>query len=208
MDINAIAGELRSNGFCAVEHSISPALRAHLDGVCGGVYDDVCDDGTPSRFAPAAVGRGEQRVRNAGFRGDVTSWLDDAKDADHSYLTVMEDLRLGLNEQLYLGLLDYEGHYAVYGTGAHYDKHMDTLAGSRNRLLSTVVYLHKEWAAANGGELLLYKANSPSAFTRILPKPGLMVLFLSEEFPHEVLAATKPRHSIAGWFRGRAPNQS
>jgi len=204
MDINAIAGELRSSGFCAVEQFISPALRAHLDGVC----DDVCDDGATSRFAPAAVGRGEQRAHNAGFRGDVTSWLDDTQDADQDYLAVMEDLRAGLNEQLYLGLLDYEGHYAIYGTGAHYDRHMDTLAGSKNRLLSTVVYLHEEWATANGGELLLYRTDSPSPFTRILPKPGLMVLFLSEEFPHEVLAATKPRHSIAGWFRGRAPSQT
>jgi SM-20-related protein len=103
-----------------------------------------------------------------------------------------------------LGLFDYECHYAIYGVGAHYDRHLDTLSGGKNRLLSTVVYLHDEWTPADGGELLLYRAGGQRATTRILPKPSLMVLFLSEEFPHEVLAASKPRHSIAGWFRGRA----
>jgi SM-20-related protein len=33
------------------------------------------------------------------------------------------------------------------------------------------------------------------------PKNGTLVLFLSEEFPHEVLVAKKTRYSIAGWFR-------
>ncbi len=30
---------------------------------------------------------------------------------------------------------------------------------------------------------------------------------LSEEVPDEVLVARKPRHSLAGWYRGRAPTQ-
>jgi len=195
MDMGKIAGELRSSGFIAVENSILPTLRAHLD--------DVCSASATSGFAPAAVGRGLQRMRHAGIRGDVTSWLDPMKDVDRSYLRAMEELRVGLNEHLYLGLFDYECHYAVYGVGAHYDRHLDTLSGRKNRLLSTVVYLHDEWAPTDGGELILYRAGSPSAIARIVPRPGLMVLFLSGEFPHEVLPASKPRHSIAGWFSGR-----
>lgn len=193
MDVDAIAGELRSGGFVAVEDSLSPALRARLD--------DGCREG--ASFAPAGVGRGGRRTLDAGIRGDVIRWLDDSKAADRPFLTVMEELRTGLNEQLFLGLLHYECHYAIYGVGAHYDRHLDALSGQKNRLLSTVVYLHDEWAPADGGELLLYRAGNPSPIARILPKPGLMVLFLSEEFPHEVLVANKPRHSIAGWFRGR-----
>jgi hypothetical protein len=34
-----------------------------------------------------------------------------------------------------------------------------------------------------------------------------MVMFLSAEFPHEVLAASRPRHSIAGWFSGRSDDR-
>ncbi len=51
--------------------------------------------------------------------------------------------------------------------------------------------------------LVLYRGDEPGAIERILPSPGLMVLFLSEDFPHEVLPATRSRHSIAGWFSGR-----
>jgi len=35
----------------------------------------------------------------------------------------------------------------------------------------------------------------------VLPQLGTLVVFLSEEFPHEVLAAQRDRYSIAGWFR-------
>lgn len=196
MDVDAIAGELRSGGFATVENALWPAVRARLDHGCR----------ESASFAPAGMGRGGQRTHDAGIRGDVIRWLDDSKAADRSFLTAMEELRIGLNQQLFLGLLHYECHYAIYGVGAHYDKHLDTLSGQKNRLLSTVVYLHDEWAPADGGELLLYRDGNPSAIATILPKPGLMVLFLSEEFPHEVLAAKKPRHSIAGWFRGRVPS--
>ena len=197
MDVDAIGGELRSSGFVAVQNALSPALRARLD---HGHRESAA-------FAPAGVGRGEQRTHDKDIRGDVIRWLDDSKAADRSFLTVMEDLRIGLNRQLFLGLLHYESHYAIYGIGAHYDKHLDTLSGPKNRLLSTVVYLHDEWSPADGGELLLYRTGNPSPLATILPKPGLMVLFLSEEFPHEVLPAKKPRYSIAGWFRGRVSSQ-
>ena len=197
MDVDAIAGELRSSGFVVVENALSPALRTRLDHGCR----------ESAAFVPAGVGRGEQRTHDKDIRGDVIRWLDDSKAADRSFFTVMEDLRIGLNRQLFLGLLHYECHYAIYSIGAHYDKHLDTLSGPKNRLLSTVVYLNDEWSPADGGELLLYRTGNPSAIATILPKPGLMVLFLSEEFPHEVLPAKKPRHSIAGWFRGRVSSR-
>jgi SM-20-related protein len=141
------------------------------------------------------------------IRGDVIRWLDDAREADHLYLTLMEGLRISLNERLCLGLFSYEGHYAIYGTGSHYDRHLDAHGGQNNRLLSTVVYLDSAWTLADGGELVLHGSGDQPEITRILPQPGLMVLFLSEEFPHEVLVAGKPRHSIAGWFSGRLPGQ-
>ena len=170
MDVDPIAAELRSVGFVAVENSLTHALRAGLDEGC---RESVA-------FAPAGVGRGGQRIQDAGIRGDVIRWLDATTAADRSFLTVMEKLRIGLNERLFLGLLHYECHYAIYGVGAHYDKHLDTLSGQKNRLLSTVVYLNNEWTPSDGGELLLYRVGNPSAIATILPKPGLMVLFLSE----------------------------
>ena len=44
MDVDAIAGELRSGGFVAIENSLSPAVRARLD--------DGCRES--AAFAPAA----------------------------------------------------------------------------------------------------------------------------------------------------------
>ena len=110
MDVEAIAGELRSGGFATVEDSLSPEVRARLD--------DACRES--AAFAPAGMGRGGQRTHDVGIRGDVIRWLDDSKAADHSFLTAMEELRIGLNRQLFLGLLHFECHYAIYGIGAHY----------------------------------------------------------------------------------------
>jgi SM-20-related protein len=195
MDIDEVAEQLRAHGFATAPHALPPELLAGLDG--------ACHDSLEFPFVPSGMGRVGVRQPNASVRGDVILWLDGAKNVDRAYLSLMETLRLALNEKLYLGLNDYQGHYAIYEAGTHYDKHRDSLTGKRNRLLSSVVYLNSGWAAADGGELLLYHADEPGVIARILPQPGLLVLFLSEEFPHEVLSATRARHSIAGWFSGR-----
>ena len=196
MDIDAIAGQLTSHGFALVENALPAVLLASLD--------DGCHDREAAHFSPAGTGRGKDRRRDGVIRSDVIRWLDDGQAADHLYLDFMEGLRVALNERLCLGLFSYEGHYAIYATGSRYERHLDSMVGQTNRLLSTVVYLDSAWAVADGGELVLHGAADRSVIARILPQPGLMVLFLSEEFPHEVLAASRPRHSIAGWFSGRA----
>jgi len=196
MDVDRIADQLRSDGFAAVEHALEAGLLAHLDA--------GCDDASALHFGPSSVGRGAQRTHDGDIRGDVIRWLDEGNDADHAYLLVMEELRVALNERLYLGLFSYDCHYAIYAAGRRYQRHLDSLSGQTNRLLSTVIYLHDQWALADGGELVLYRGGDVSPTARILPRPGLMILFLSEEFPHEVLVAHKPRHSLAGWYRGRA----
>ena len=195
MDLDAVAEQLRVHGFATAEQALPPDLLARLD--------RACHDSDEFPFVPAGMGRVGSRQPDAAVRGDVILWLEHAKEVDRAYLSLMETLRLALNERLYLGLANYQGHYAIYGSGTHYDKHRDSLTGQRNRLLSSVVYLNGAWAPADGGELLLYRADEPAVVARILPQPGLLVLFLSEEFPHEVLAATRARHSIAGWFSGR-----
>jgi len=44
---------------------------------------------------------------------------------------LIETLRMGLNRALYLGLFDYESHYAIYGAGAGYTKHSDVPVGKK-----------------------------------------------------------------------------
>jgi len=36
---------------------------------------------------------------------------------------------------------------------------------------------------------------------KITPEMGKLVVFMSEQIPHEVLPTHQPRASVAGWFR-------
>jgi SM-20-related protein len=38
----------------------------------------------------------------------------------------------------------------------------------------------------------------------VAPQAGTLMVFMSAQWPHEVLPATRDRLSITGWFRRRA----
>lgn len=155
---------------------------------------------------PAKIGRGKLKQKNPEIRRNKIYWLDKHNITDNGFLSLMELLRVGLNQSLYLGLFDYEAHYAIYHKGDFYKQHVDALKGSSNRVLSTVLYLNDEWNADAGGELVLYAQDEKTILEIVVPNVGKLVMFLSEQFPHEVLAANKDRYSIAGWFRVNASN--
>jgi len=151
---------------------------------------------------PAGTGRGQDHAVNANIRQDHIVWLDQSDAASAGFLAHMERMRLLLNQQLFLGLFSYECHFACYEPGAFYRKHLDAFKGERNRRLSTVFYLNDDWLPQEGGELLLYRSDGQTAASKVSPLANRLVLFLSDEFPHEVLPATRQRLSVAGWFRG------
>ncbi|GAA0364863.1 2OG-Fe(II) oxygenase [Bowmanella denitrificans] len=153
------------------------------------------------QFQQAGIGREQQQQQNQFVRTDEIRWLNGQSNAQQAFLATMEQLRLGLNRRLFMGLFDYECHFAHYGPGNFYKKHLDAFKGRTNRILSTVLYLNPGWTSEDGGELLMYEKRSKEAFLKITPLFGQMVVFLSERFPHEVLAAKRDRYSIAGWFR-------
>jgi len=64
-----------------------------------------------------------------------------------------------------------------------------------------VTYLNSDWQPGDGGELVLYAEDEVTEIATIEPRAGTLVLFLSEEIPHEVRPAIRDRISIAGWFR-------
>lgn len=196
MNIAAIAEQLAHTGYIVLDQPLLATQSAQLSA--------RCQDDEQERFHPAQIGRGLAKQRSSAIRGDVIRWLDDSHSIDHAYLVWMEELRIGLNAALYLGLFDYESHYAIYAAGAAYAKHSDVLAGKRNRILSTVLYLNDDWQASDGGELVLFAPGGEAIITTIPPIFGSMILFLSESFPHQVLTAHSQRRSIAGWFRVRA----
>ncbi|MFE8034829.1 2OG-Fe(II) oxygenase [Thiohalocapsa marina] len=150
----------------------------------------------------AGIGREQAHQLNRFVRQDDTRWLEPGNAVDAGFLDWIEAIRLGLNRRLFLGLFDYEAHYARYQPGAFYKKHLDAFdTASRNRVLSTVLYLNPNWPASNGGELLLYASDGEALLERVLPGFGRLAIFLSERFPHEVLPTRATRFSIAGWFR-------
>lgn len=152
-------------------------------------------------FKPAGVGRQGDYQLDRQIRGDAIQWLERGDPAVTEFLCWMDKLRLEINQRLFLGLFEYECHYATYPPGAFYQKHCDAFRGSSGRKLSTVLYLNPDWDVKSGGELVLYDEAGAAELSRVAPECGRLVLFLSEDFPHEVLPATQLRQSIAGWFR-------
>lgn len=193
MNIEEIANRLEQTGYIILDKALPDELLSAL-------FDRCQDDGS-DRFQAAHVGRGADKKRIDSIRGDVIHWLDGDDSTDSAYLSEMETLRRGLNEKLYLGLFDYECHYAIYGAGTGYAKHLDVLQGKKNRILTTVLYLNEDWQPADGGELVVFDPRDDSIIEKVTPTFGKMIIFLSETFPHEVLTSRSTRRSIAGWFR-------
>lgn len=152
-------------------------------------------------FHQAGVGREQEHQLNQFVRRDRIRWLDMDYPPTRFYLTWMEQLRAHLNRELFLGLFDYECHYAHYPKQAFYKKHRDAFQGSSNRRLSTILYLNPAWQPLDEGELIIYAPDDSHILEKVLPTFGKMVIFLSEEFPHEVLPTQCSRYSLTGWYR-------
>jgi SM-20-related protein len=162
-------------------------------------------------FSVAGTGRSADFGIHHTIRSDQIFWLEPqlSNTASAEFLHYMESLRVGINRRLFLGLFDYESHFAHYPIGAFYKKHLDSFRGTeeqgkqhkKNRVLSTVLYLNEHWQPNAGGELVIYAQENNETRTKVIPSIGRFVIFLSEKFPHEVLPATQARNSIAGWFR-------
>lgn len=195
--LDQIASALQQQGYLVLDEP----LPGHL-GL--GLLDEL-EQQLAGRLRPAGVGRGGEFQRNADIRRDKILWLEPETPAVTEFLHWMDKLRAGLNQRLFLGLFDYESHFALYEPGDFYQKHRDAFRGSSpaqaGRKVSTVFYLNPDWCEADGGELLLYDEAGEQLLERVAPKLGRLLVFLSEDFPHEVLPARRPRKSIAGWFR-------
>ncbi|MEA5670012.1 2OG-Fe(II) oxygenase [Pseudomonas sp. MH2] len=151
---------------------------------------------------PAGVGRGAaQEVREA-IRGDQIQWIDpgQAEPCDR-YLELMDNLRQAINQGLFLGLEDFECHFALYPPGAFYRRHLDRFRDDDRRMVSVVLYLNECWQPEDGGQLRMFLADDVEH--DVQPEACSLVVFLSGEVPHEVLPANRERLSLTGWFRRR-----
>ena len=134
-------------------------------------------------------------------RGDRTRWLEEPLlPAERALLADFEQLRCDLNRESYLGLFDFEAHYAWYPSGTGYVRHVDQSGTRQHRQVSVVLYLNPHWRPADGGHLRFFDAEG---YIDIEPIAGRLVYFLSAGREHEVLTTRTDRWSIAGWFRLR-----
>lgn len=157
-------------------------------------------------FRPAGVGRAQDLGLRPEVRGDQVAWVDPqtAGAAALHYLGRLEALREAINRDLFLGLFDFEGHFALYPPGSFYRRHLDQFRGVERRVLSCVLYLNAGWGPADGGQLRIYTDPAiPGCYQEVLPLGGTLVTFLSARFEHEVLPSRRERLSLTGWFRRR-----
>lgn len=189
----AIAQNLLLQGYSvhpgALPEALTQALYQHLQQM------------PRQKFDPAGIGRDRQHTRSDAVRKDEICWITGESTAGQHWLQWAAALQTYLNRRLFLGLFSFESHFAHYGPGDFYRRHVDAFRGETNRTLSLVVYLNPDWQECDGGELVLYRDEDDHTGIRVIPSLGTVVTFLSEEFPHEVLPARGDRYSIAGWFR-------
>lgn len=184
--LEQIAPAFYKQGYVVLEQAIPADL-------CWALYQDV----QQQSLKAAGVGRQGQHQLDQQIRRDQTYWLSQDNPVQQQYLQLMQLLQQDMNQRCFLGLIDFEAHYARYQQGDFYQKHLDAFVGRSNRVLSSVCYLN---TVEQGGELVIYDEQD-QLLSKIQPKAGTLVIFESCRFPHEVLPAAQTRYSIAGWFR-------
>ncbi len=149
------------------------------------------------------AGIGKDAELNDNIRTDEIMWLDANRQtpAQEVLWKKIEIFKKTLNERYYLGLWDFEGHYAVYSPGAFYKKHIDTFKFDDLRVMSFIIYLNGNWKSSDGGQLRVYKNGE---CVDIEPRGGTLVSFLSHKLEHEVLVSKNTRKSFTGWFKKRS----
>jgi SM-20-related protein len=148
----------------------------------------------------AGIGKDSGYVIDAVERGDFISWInpETTDEATNQYLQKIGSLMKDLNRSFFLGLQDFECHFAYYPAGTKYARHVDRHRSGSSRVVSLVFYLNENWQISDGGQLRIYQNDSVEA--EILPASGRLAAFLSEK-EHEVMETSRPRMSITGWMR-------
>lgn len=195
MPFSTIIDDLAERGW-----SLQSAFLAH--DVTQKLADECRRRYAEGALAPAGVGRGEEQAVREGIRGDHIHWLEEGQaEVCDAYLALMDELRQTLNRELFLGLEEFECHFALYPPGAFYQTHLDRFRDDDSRCVTAVIYLNPDWQPADGGELRMHFADGSSL--DIPPLAGDLLMFLSGDFPHEVLVTQTDRLSLTGWFRRR-----
>lgn len=148
----------------------------------------------------AGIGNNSKFNTNKQIRSDAIYWLDRKHNNIHenNFFDLIDEFILYLNRTCYAGITGYEFHYAHYGEGSFYKRHLDQFKDNQKRAFSMIMYLNEDWVLADGGQLCIYHKEETQI---VSPMNGKCVFFKSSELEHEVLLSHKPRMSITGWLK-------
>jgi SM-20-related protein len=153
-------------------------------------------------FRSAQIGRSGLQKINQEIRSDSTCWVDEKTLKVDFFWRKMSLIQRTLNQHFFLGIQNFEAHFARYESGQRYDRHIDQSplksALHGERLITFIVYLNKNWRASDAGELCIYQDSQEAL---IAPTWGKVILFKSDAISHSVQASHGLRWSLTGWFR-------
>ncbi len=156
-----------------------------------------------NNFRPAKIGQSVDTKLHPLIRTDSICWLNESSQSPAlaSFHMGIHVIKQHLNRTLFLGIEQFECHYAIYKPGQFYKKHIDQFQNNQDRRISCVYYLNKIWQPRYGGELCIYNSEQ-ECMASIFPLANRLVCFDSSLL-HEVLPTKHIRYSIAGWFKSR-----
>ena len=194
--IKTILQDIEKQGWSVHEDFFSPSLTHELNETLSSLREEGV-------LKQAGIGRKNDFHIEHSIRSDVISWFDESKLApsQKEFINITEQLKDAINEHFYLGLFEFEVHFALYAPNAFYKRHLDQHKNQDTRVITIISYLNENWEDDDGGELQLYLKNGKTVSVK--PKAGTLVCFMSAEFEHEVLPAKRERASLTGWFRKR-----
>lgn len=196
--LDHISQEIYSNSYVVVDNFVDEAFRKAL-------LKEQTDLLNQGQFTKAAVGKGDQKQVRAEIRSDEVLWMDSTSlsPLQAIFWEKVAEVQQVLNRRCFLGLKSFEGHFARYPIGSFYKRHLDQFHAVPHRIVTIILYLNESWTEADGGQLRMYfpQEDGSERVEDVLPVGGRLVVFLSEEIPHEVLPTRKERISITGWLR-------
>ena len=196
--LDHISQEIYSNSYVVVDNFVDEAFRKAL-------LKEQTDLLNQGQFKKAAVGKGDQKQVRAEIRSDEVLWMDPTalSPLQVVFWEKIEELKQVLNRRCFLGLKSFEGHFARSPIGSFYKRPLDQFHAVPHRIVTVILYLNDAWTEADGGQLRMYfpQEDGSERVEDVLPVGGRLVVFLSEEIPHEVMPTQKERISITGWLR-------
>ena len=196
--LDYISQSIYQNSYVVVDDFVDESYRKAL-------LEEQTDLLNQGQFKKAAVGKGDQKQVRAEIRSDEVLWMDPTalSPLQVVFWEKIEELKQVLNRRCFLGLKSFEGHFARYPVGSFYKRHVDQFHAVPHRIVTVILYLNDSWTEADGGQLRMYfpQEDGSERLEDVLPVGGRLVVFLSEEIPHEVMPTQKERISITGWLR-------